>query len=109
MRSIGMTTGMRDVNGILTSVQACAGAEVAGVRECSWDRRTSDAGHAKGSDSSSVRRAYIQSMRFGNVTPSDDRMFAIALLQSGPSMVPDRKSTRLNSSHSGESRMPSSA
>ena len=26
-----------------------------------------------------------------------------------PSVIPDRKSTRLNSSHSGESRMPSSA
>ena len=27
----------------------------------------------------------------------------------GPMPMPDRKSTRLNSSHSGESRMPSSA
>ena len=27
----------------------------------------------------------------------------------GPDVLPDRKSTRLNSSHSGESRMPSSA
>ena len=39
----------------------------------------------------------------------DDRDDEIARLKSTAVVLADRKSTRLNSSHSGESRMPSSA
>ena len=38
-----------------------------------------------------------------------DRDHAARLLAANPEQQVDRKSTRLNSSHSGESRMPSSA
>ena len=34
---------------------------------------------------------------------------SLAAVQSSVTNLPDRKSTRLNSSHSGQSRMPSSA
>ena len=33
----------------------------------------------------------------------------VAVMEGGEAVVIDRKSTRLNSSHSGQSRMPSSA
>ena len=44
----------------------------------------------------------------GNFTGAG-KTIAVAAVGANSSIISDRKSTRLNSSHSGESRMPSSA
>ena len=48
---------------------------------------------------------------FGNISESDFETVQAAFVEENPgdSVFPDRKSTRLNSSHSDRSRMPSSA
>ena len=75
--------------------------------------RTGDAGSTGLVDGSRVSKACLRIAAIGEVDEANSAIgLALCHLEDGPEremLGRDRKSTRLNSSHSGESRMPSSA